>query len=73
MEVKRHDIVPVGGGGAGLRAAIAVAERRIAQLRRELNLTMELGCEVFREDDSMRATLDTVTSLDRVNPYQRRT
>ena len=36
---------------------------KIAQLRRELNLTMESGCGVFREEDSMRATLDTVTQL----------
>ena len=36
---------------------------KIAHLRRELNLTMESGCGVFREEDSMRATLDTVTQL----------
>ena len=36
---------------------------KIAQLRRELNLTMESGCGVFREEDSMRATLDTVVQL----------
>ena len=36
---------------------------KIAQLRRELNLTMESGCGIFREEDSMRATLDTVVQL----------
>ncbi len=35
----------------------------MAQLRRELNLTMESGCGVFREEDSMRATFDTVVQL----------
>ena len=36
---------------------------KIAQLRRELNLAMESGCGVFREEDSMRAALDAVTQL----------
>jgi len=36
---------------------------KIAQIRRELNLATESGCGVFREEDSMRAALDTVTQL----------
>jgi fumarate reductase flavoprotein subunit len=36
---------------------------KIAQIRRELNLATESGCGVFREEESMRATLDTVTQL----------
>ena len=36
---------------------------KIAQLRRELNLTMESGCGIFREEDSMQATVDTVVQL----------
>ncbi|MEE9279825.1 MAG: FAD-binding protein, partial [Myxococcota bacterium] len=40
-----------------------VGGEKIAHIRRELTLTMESGCGVFREEDSMRATLDTVTQL----------
>ncbi len=36
---------------------------KIAQIRRELNLSTESGCGVFREEESMRAGLDTVTQL----------
>ncbi len=36
---------------------------KIAQIRRELNLAMESGCGVFREEESMRAGLDAVTQL----------
>jgi succinate dehydrogenase flavoprotein subunit len=36
---------------------------KIAQIRRELNHATETGCGVFREEDSMRAALDTVTQL----------
>jgi fumarate reductase flavoprotein subunit len=36
---------------------------KIAQIRRELNHATESGCGVFREEDSMRAALDTVTQL----------
>ena len=32
MEVIRHDVVLVGGGGAGLRAAIAVAEADVVKV-----------------------------------------
>ncbi len=35
----------------------------MAQLRRELNLAMESGCGVFREEESMQANVDTVTQL----------
>src|SRR5258705_8502091 len=36
---------------------------KIAQIRRELKHGTESGCGVFREEDSMRSTLDTVTQL----------
>jgi fumarate reductase flavoprotein subunit len=36
---------------------------KIAQIRRELNLALESGCGVFREEESMRAGLDTVVQL----------
>jgi fumarate reductase flavoprotein subunit len=36
---------------------------KIAQIRRELNLAMESGCGVFREEESMRAGLDSVVQL----------
>jgi fumarate reductase flavoprotein subunit len=36
---------------------------KIAQIRRELNLATESGCGVFREEESMRAGLDTVVQL----------
>ena len=36
---------------------------KMAQLRRELNLTMESGCGVFREGESMQANVDSVTQL----------
>ena len=36
---------------------------KIAQLRRELTLAMESGCGVFREEESMQATVDTVAQL----------
>ncbi len=36
---------------------------KIAQIRRELNLATEAGCGVFREEESMRAGLDTVVQL----------
>ena len=35
----------------------------MAQLRRELNLTMESGCGVFRDGESMQANVDSVTQL----------
>jgi fumarate reductase flavoprotein subunit len=40
-----------------------VGGEKIAHIRRELNLTMESGCGVFREEDSMQATADTVAQL----------
>jgi len=36
---------------------------KIAQIRRELNLALESGCGVFREEESMRAGLDSVVQL----------
>ncbi len=36
---------------------------RIAQIRRELNSTMEQGCGVYREEASMAATVDSVRQL----------
>ncbi len=36
---------------------------KIAQIRRELNLATESGCGVFREEESMRAGLDSVVQL----------
>jgi fumarate reductase flavoprotein subunit len=36
---------------------------KIAQIRRELNLATESGCGVFREEDSMRAGLDSIVQL----------
>jgi len=36
---------------------------KIAQIRRELNLATESGCGVFREEESLRAGLDTVVQL----------
>jgi succinate dehydrogenase flavoprotein subunit len=64
-----------GNDGAGRRTAdeeqgrlVAAREtqrgsERIAQLRRELNLTMESGCGVYREQASMDATVRTVAQL----------
>jgi fumarate reductase flavoprotein subunit len=40
-----------------------VGGEKIAQIRREMNLTMESGCGVFREEDSMQATVDTMAQL----------
>ncbi|MCG8589787.1 MAG: FAD-binding protein [Proteobacteria bacterium] len=36
---------------------------KIAQLRRELNVAMESGCGVYREQSSMRACVETVAQL----------
>src|SRR5262249_53763915 len=36
---------------------------KIAQIRRELNHATESGCGVFREEESMRAALDTIVQL----------
>ena len=36
---------------------------KIAQIRRELNHATESGCGVFREEESMRATAETVAQL----------
>ena len=36
---------------------------KIAQIRRELNLATESGCGVFREEESIRASLDTIVQL----------
>jgi fumarate reductase flavoprotein subunit len=36
---------------------------KIAQIRRELNLATESGCGVFREEESIRAALDTIVQL----------
>jgi fumarate reductase flavoprotein subunit len=36
---------------------------RIAQIRRELRTTMERGCGVFRDEDSMSAAVQTVAEL----------
>jgi succinate dehydrogenase/fumarate reductase flavoprotein subunit len=36
---------------------------KIAQIRRELNLATESGCGVFREEESMRAGLDSIMQL----------
>ncbi len=36
---------------------------KIADIRRELNLAMETGCGVFREESSMQSTVQTVTQL----------
>ncbi|MCP4007135.1 MAG: FAD-binding protein [bacterium] len=36
---------------------------KIADIRRELNLAMESGCGVFREEDSMQASFQTITQL----------
>src|SRR5262249_57920602 len=36
---------------------------RLAELRRELNQTMERGCGVYREQSSMDETVRTVTQL----------
>ena len=36
---------------------------KIANIRRELNVAMESGCGVFREQDSMQATVETIAQL----------
>lgn len=40
-----------------------VGGEKIAHIRRDLNLAMESGCGVFREENSMQATADAVAQL----------
>jgi succinate dehydrogenase/fumarate reductase flavoprotein subunit len=48
---------------AAARAGAKKGNERLAQLRRELNQTMEAGCGVYREQASMDETVRTVAQL----------
>ena len=50
-------------GGPAREAARKHGGEKIAQIRRELNHSTESGCGVFREEESMRATAETVAQL----------
>ncbi len=74
-EIIQHDIVIVGGGGAGLRAAIAIAEvdpslslavvSKVYPMRSHTVAAEGGAAAVSREDDSFEAhAYDTISGSD---------
>ena len=64
METTTHDVLLVGGGGAGLRAAIAVAENN-PELSVAVVSAEGGAAAVIKEDDSLEAhAYDTISGSD---------